>query len=66
MERVKKLDNDKIYLEASKILRIANEAIFKAKEENKKYGILEYFTKNGQLYYVLPNGEITTEKPSIN
>jgi len=63
IKEVENLDNDKLYLKVRKMTKIANEAVFKAKQENKKYGILEYFTKNGKLYLVLPNGEITTQKP---
>jgi len=65
MKRVKKLDNNQQYIKAREILRIANEAVFKAKQENKRLGIPEYFMKGGQLYFVLPNGEITTDVPDI-
>jgi hypothetical protein len=37
----------------------------KAKEENKRLGIPEFFSKNGVIYYVLENGEITTKRPKI-
>ena len=62
MKRVEKLDNLQLYIEGSEILKIANEAVFKAKQENKKHGILEYFSKNGKLYFVLPNGEIQSQQ----
>lgn len=65
MKRVKKLDNDQQYIRARNMLRIANEAVFKAKQENKKLGIPEYFIKKGQLYFVLASGKITTEVPEI-
>lgn len=65
MKRVKKLDNNQQYIKAREILRIANEAVFKAKQENKRLGIPEYFMKGGQLYFVLPSGEITMKVPKI-
>ena len=65
MRRVKKLNNDQQYLKAREILRIANEAVSKAKKENKRLGIPEYFMKNGRLYFVLPSGKITTRVPAI-
>jgi hypothetical protein len=58
MKEVNSLKNSSIYLEEAQIIRIANEAVFKAKEENKAHGLLEYFTKNKKLYYIMPNGEI--------
>ncbi len=65
MRRVKKLNNEQQYIKAREILRIANEAVSKAKQENKRLGIPEYFMKNGQLYIVLPSGKITTSVPAI-
>ena len=65
MKKVDKLNNDKLYLELVNIIRIANKAIKKAKEENKKLGIPDTFWKNGNLYYVLNNGEITMIPPPI-
>lgn len=65
MKRVKELKDIEIHLESRRIQRIANEAVMKAKEENKKHGIPEFFWKNDRMYYVLENGELTTEKPEI-
>lgn len=65
MKEVKKLNNDKLYVELVNIIRIANKAVKNAKEENKKFGIPDTFWKSGNLYYVLSNGEITTNPPSI-
>jgi len=65
MRRVKKLNNDQQYLKAREILRIANEAVSKAKKENKRLGISEYCMKNGRLYFVLPSGKVTTRVPAI-
>ncbi len=60
---VKKFDNLDLYQFASEVIRIGNRAVKKAQEENKKLGLPNVFTKNGKLYYELPNGEITSESP---
>jgi hypothetical protein len=51
--------------ETLEIERIANQAVMQAKAENKRLGIPEFFSKNGVIYYVLENGELTTERPAI-
>lgn len=65
MKEVKKLNNDKLYIELVNIIRIANKAVKNAKEENEKFGIPDTFWKSGNLYYVLSTGEITTNPPEI-
>ena len=65
MSEVKKLKNEGIYDWLREVVKIGNEAVMKAKEENKRLGIPEFFSKNGVIYYILENGEITTEKPRI-
>lgn len=65
MKEVKKLKDKNLYLEAQNILRIANNAVQKAKDENKAKGIPEVFCKNGKIFYLLPNGKITSSKPAI-
>ncbi len=65
MKQVGRLKDSTIYIEVADILRIANQAVRKAKEENKKFGIPDTFWKNGKVYYVLTNGEITTVPPAI-
>jgi len=65
MKKVDKFKDSDIYIELANILRIANKAVMKAKEENKKLGIPDTFWKNGKVYYVLGNGEITSEPPAI-
>lgn len=61
--RVDKLDDIKIYQKALEIQRIGNEAINRVLKENKEKGIPIVFSKNGIIYYELPNGEITTKSP---
>lgn len=65
MEEVEKLADDQLYIEARNILRIANQAVKEAKEENKRLGIPNTFWRNGKVYYELPNGEITDIRPDI-
>ncbi|NJN77046.1 MAG: hypothetical protein HC803_00905 [Saprospiraceae bacterium] len=65
MKIVDKLSNSQLYIEARDIVRIANEAVVKAKAENKRFGIPEFFSKNGKIYFILESGEVTTKKPNI-
>ena len=65
MQEVKRLKDKNLYLEAQDILRIANKAVQKAKVDNKVMGIPEAFCKNGKVFYLLPNGKITSQKPAI-
>lgn len=50
-------------LHTQRILRIANEAAAKARAENKALGIASPISINGKLYYELPDGTITDQKP---
>ncbi len=61
--RVNKLDDIDIYQEAFEIQQIGNEAVDRVITENKEKGIPIVFSKDGIIYYELPNGEITTESP---
>lgn len=65
MKRVNKLDDQKMYVDLIEILTIANSAVKKAKEENLKLGIPNTFWRNGNVYYVLHNGNITKTPPEI-
>ena len=49
---------------AREMLQIANRAVKRAQEENRKKGIPNVYDFNGHLYYELPNGELTKEDPS--
>ena len=55
--------NPDIYKETRELLRIANRAVKKAQEENRKKGIPNVYSYNGHIYYELPNGELTKENP---
>ena len=58
--------NPDIYKETLEFLRIANRAVKRAQEENRKKGIPNVYSYNGQIYYELPNGELTKENPLKN
>lgn len=60
---VDKLDDIELYQEAFEIQQIGNEAIERVIKENKEKGIPIVFSKDGVIYYELPNGEITTVSP---
>lgn len=47
----------------AKLTKIGNRAVRKAQEENRKLGIPNMYAKRGHIYYQLPDGTITTEKP---
>jgi hypothetical protein len=51
------------FIQAAEFKRIGNRAVHKALEENRQLGIPNVFSRNGKVYYELPNGEITTEDP---
>ena len=52
-----------IYQHALEFLRIGNEAVLEAREENRRLGIPNVFSVDGQLCWELPDGEITFEDP---
>lgn len=64
MKEVNKLSNKKLHIEMANIIRIGNQAVKKAKEENKKLGILDMFWKNGKVYYAMASGEVTDVRPA--
>ncbi|MCG9127658.1 hypothetical protein JT359_08680 [Candidatus Poribacteria bacterium] len=51
---------------SEKIRQVANRAVKKAQEENRKKGIPNVYDFNGHLYYELPNGELTKSDPLLS
>jgi hypothetical protein len=47
------------------IIKIAVNATKKAQEDNLKKGIANVYSKNGHIYFQLPDGSITQEEPKI-
>ena len=45
------------------VLKIAANATKKAQQENLEKGIANVYSKNGQIYFQLPDGSITQEEP---
>ena len=55
-----------IYQHALEFLRIGNEAVRKAREENRRLGIPSVFSVDGHLCWELPNGEVTFDDPDAD
>ena len=49
---------------AAELTRLGNRGVRKAQEENRRMGLPNVYSKNGEIYYQLPSGEITTKRPS--
>lgn len=62
---VKKFNNIEIYQRAIEFKQIGDQAIRKAREENKKLGIPNACSRDGRLYYELPNGKLTYKNPFV-
>ena len=60
---VKKFSDIEIYQQAVELEQIGNDAVKTAQAENRRLGIPNVYSRNGKLYYELPNGEITTKNP---
>ena len=45
------------------ILKVASKAEKEAQRKSLENGVANEYSKNGQLYYQLPNGVITQETP---
>ena len=48
---------------AKNILKIASNAVKEAQRKSLKNGVSNVYSKNGQIYFQLPNGTITQETP---
>lgn len=48
---------------AKNILKVASKAVKEAQRKSLENGIANVYSKNGQLYYQLPDGVITQETP---
>ncbi|MEM6646560.1 MAG: hypothetical protein AAF730_09940 [Bacteroidota bacterium] len=62
VDRRSAADGD-LYRRALNLQRIGTSGALKAQEENRRLGIPNAYMHNGQLYYELPSGELTTENP---
>lgn len=48
---------------SDEIMRIGNNAVRKAQEDLRRKGIPLCFSRNGRIYYEMPDGSIQTENP---
>ena len=48
---------------AKEILKIASKAVKKAQKRSLENGIANVYSKNGSIYFQLPDGTITQEQP---
>jgi len=48
---------------AKEILKIASKAVKKAQQKSLDNGVANVYSKNGQIYFQLPDGTITQEQP---
>jgi hypothetical protein len=51
------------FLKADEMMRVFRTAVRKAREEHRRLGVANVYSINGQIYYELPNGEITRTPP---
>lgn len=61
--RFDKMDDLEVFQIGVEIEKIGNEAIKTVKKENRKMGIPLVFSRNGEIYYELPDGKVTKESP---
>jgi hypothetical protein len=55
--------NIETYLRAIEIQRIGNRAVRRVQEENRRRGIPNAYSRNGKLYFELPDGSLTEKNP---
>jgi hypothetical protein len=48
---------------AKNILKIASKAVKEAQRKSLENGVANVYSKNGQIYFQLPDGTITQELP---
>ncbi|MBC8111840.1 MAG: hypothetical protein H7Y04_12335 [Verrucomicrobia bacterium] len=63
---MEKIDDLETYQMAALYVNLFGKAVKEAQDEIRKRGLPIVFSKNGKIYYELPNGEITTENPLKN
>ncbi len=52
-----------LYRIGSEISEIGQRAINKVKAENKKLGVPLVYSRNGKIYYEMPDGTVTNRSP---
>ena len=57
------LDNLETYQKADELMRICRTAVRKARAESLRLGVANVYSFDGKLYYELPNGDYSRERP---
>jgi hypothetical protein len=65
MMKVEKLTQIEVYQQASEFARIGQKAAQIAKTRLRSKGIPIVFSRNGKIFYEMPDGEITSKSPFI-
>ncbi len=60
---IRSLIPDEIQATIDGIIRIGNRAVAKAQEESRRLGVPNVYSIDGQLYYEMPNGELSATDP---
>lgn len=61
--KVEKLNDLGVYQRGADFTRIGNNAVRNARENLHKKGLPIVFSRNGKVFYELPDGEITSINP---
>ncbi len=58
------LENTEMFRRADELIRVFRSAVRKAQAESRQLGVANVYSLNGQLYYELPNGDYSRQRPS--
>jgi hypothetical protein len=61
--KTKEINDLALYQDAVYFTYLFGKAVKEAKETNRRHGLPNDFVLNGQRYYELPNGQLTTQNP---
>ncbi len=52
------------FQKADELMRVCRSAVRKAQAESRRLGVANVYSFDGQLYYELPNGEYSRNRPA--
>ncbi len=52
------------FQKVDELMRVCRSAVRKAQAESRRLGVANVYSFDGQLYYELPNGEYSRNRPS--
>lgn len=61
--KMNKLNDLEVYQIGFEIAKIGNQAVKSVKNENKRLGVPLVYSRNGEIFYELPDGSITKRSP---